>query len=216
MSEKERRKRAHTDDELCNYSGRILHHLPAIMSFTLQNNLKKQTSHEHMHPKALLDLRWLHLTPHSLMLSYLSKSWHWSPGLQGGKQSSVETSFWILHQHSISTSSSSDSLVSASLGIFFLYFGKQCRNALWYLRPRPYWRGLEYNLMLHGSRWQVCCICGRHGCQGGTLKTSHYYRYKRSHSTSYSEDEKTASYFTTSPMQHRLGLFKNIVFSGLD
>lgn len=106
--------------------------------------------------------------------------------------------------------------LSASLGIFFLYFGKQCRNALWYLRPRPFRRGLEYNLMLHGSRWQVCCICGRHGCQGGTLKISHYYRYKRSHSTSYSEDEKSASYFTTSSMQHRLGLFKNIVFSGLD
>lgn len=66
------------------------------------------------------------------------------------------------------------------------------------------------------NRWQVCCICGRQSHQGATLKTSHCYRYKSSHSISYSEDEKTASYFTTSSIQHKLRLFENIVFSGLD
>lgn len=34
-----------------------------------------------------------------------------------------------------------------------------------------------------------------------------------SHSMSYSEHEKTASYFTTSSMQNKLWLFKNIIFS---
>lgn len=128
------------------------------------------------------------LAPCSLMLSYLSRSQHWSAGLLGGKQTSMETPFWILHQCSISASSSRASLVSASLGIFVLYSSKWCRNVLQYLRR---------NLMIHGSRWQVYCICGRHNHPGGMLKTSHCYRYKRSHSIS--EDE----HWTTSSMQHK-------------
>lgn len=50
------KKKAHAHDEHRNYSGRILHHLPAVISLTMQNNPKKQTSHGCVHSKALLDL----------------------------------------------------------------------------------------------------------------------------------------------------------------
>ena len=142
-------KKAHAADEPCNYSGRILQHSPAVRSFTPQNNPKKQISHGRVHPKA---------PPTASCWVTLAKADINQQVCKVASKVPVATPFWIPHQHSISTSSFRDSLVSAGLGIFVLYSSKQCGSVFWQLRPRPFWRRLEYDLMLHGSRYAAFVV----------------------------------------------------------
>lgn len=64
------------------------------------------------------------------------------------------------------------------------------------------------------SRQNTWCFCERQSYQGDMLLKSHIATgIKGLTPFPYSEDERTTSHFTTSSMQHKFELFKNLVLS---
>lgn len=127
-------KKAHAGDELCNSSGRILHHLSAILSFTLQNNPEKQTSHGLMHPKAPPHITQPHIESLQQELTFINRSPSWQANTTLGHASAEHFYFWL------------QTGITDSLGIFILYSSKCCRN--------------DNDLRLHGSRCRYAACVG--------------------------------------------------------